>query len=207
MVSQPSSGASSCGSRKCKKKCCSHFNKFFKTIIDSALSQESIMHQSFTTNPLGVGESRYICICSAPPVCMCMRVCGGGWGTLMIIALPKAPLICMQENAKSHDQLKPGINPAIPPHCGDNADVRTLYLSPAMPLLTQSRGGGISDVWFITVCFIANKTDGGPVTSLCMCTSLKHKQHDCKQCRPFRSSRQLFFDAKMNIYKGCGFQV
>ena len=62
----------------------------------------------------------------------------------MIKALPKALLKSRQENANFHGHFGHGIKPpAIPWHCEDSAEVKTLQLSPTMPLLSlPSRGSG-----------------------------------------------------------------
>ena len=54
----------------------------------------------------------------------------------MVKALPKSPLKSRQVNVNFHGHFGTGIKtPAIPRHCGDNAEIKTLQLSPAMPPL------------------------------------------------------------------------
>ena len=98
-----------------------------------------IMHQSFaTTSPSGPGNSGDIDF-SLSKARVYAQHCRD---TLMVKALPKSPLKSRQVNVNFHGHFGTGIKtPAIPRHCGDNAEVKTLQLSPAMsPLFPAPRG-------------------------------------------------------------------
>ena len=60
----------------------------------------------------------------------------------MVKALRKSPLKSRQVNVNFHGHFGTGIKtPAIPRHCGDNAEVKTLQLSPDMPPLFPAPRG------------------------------------------------------------------
>ena len=60
----------------------------------------------------------------------------------MVKALRKSPLKSRQVNVNFLGHFGTGIKtPAIPRHCGDNAEVKTLQLSPAMPPLFPAPRG------------------------------------------------------------------
>ena len=98
-----------------------------------------IMHQSFaTTSPSGPGNSGDIDF-SLNKARVYAQHCRD---TLMVKALPKSPLKSRQVNVNFHGHFGTGIKtPAIPRHCGDNAEVKTLQLSPAMPPLFPAPRG------------------------------------------------------------------
>ena len=98
-----------------------------------------IMHQSFaTTSPSGPGNSGDIDF-SLSKARVYAQHCRD---TLMVKALPKSPLKSRQVNVNFHGHFGTGIKtPAIPRHYGDNAEVKTLQLSPAMPPLFPARRG------------------------------------------------------------------
>ena len=97
------------------------------------------MHQSFaTTSPSGPGNSGDIDF-SLSKARVYAQHCRD---TLMVKALPKSPLKSRQVNVNFHGHFGTGIKtPAIPRHCGDNAEVKTLQLSPAMPPLFPAPRG------------------------------------------------------------------
>ena len=97
------------------------------------------MHQSFaTTSPSGPGNSGDIDF-SLSKARVYAQHCRD---TLMVKALPKSPLKSRQVNVNFHGHFGTGIKtPAIPRHCGDNAEVKTLQLSPAMPPLFSAQRG------------------------------------------------------------------
>ena len=97
------------------------------------------MHQSFaTTSPSGPGNSGDIDF-SLTKARVYAQHCRD---TLMVKALPKSPLKSRQVNVNFHGHFGTGIKtPAIPRHCGDNAEVKTLQLSPAMPPLFPAPRG------------------------------------------------------------------
>ena len=97
------------------------------------------MHQSFaTTSPSGPGNSGDIDF-SLSKARVYAQHCRD---TLMVKALPKSPLKSWQVNVNFHGHFGTGIKtPAIPRHCGDNAEVKTLQLSPAMPPLFPAPRG------------------------------------------------------------------
>ena len=92
-----------------------------------------LMHQSFaTTSPSGPGNSGDIDF-SLSKARVNAQHCRD---TLMVKALPKSTLKSRQVNVNFHGHFGTGIKtPAISRHCGDNAEVKTLQLSPAMPQL------------------------------------------------------------------------
>ena len=98
-----------------------------------------IMHQSFaTTSPSGPGNSGDIDF-SLSKARVYAQHCRD---TLMVKALPKSPLKSRQVNVNFHGHFGTGIKtPAISRHCGDNAEVKTLQLSPAMPPLFPAPRG------------------------------------------------------------------
>ena len=102
-------------------------------------SFKSLMHQSFaTTSPSGPGNSGDIDF-SLSKARVYAQHCRD---TLMVKALRKSPLKSRQVNVNFHGHFGTGIKtPAIPRHCGDNAEVKTLQLSPAMPLLFPAPRG------------------------------------------------------------------
>ena len=97
------------------------------------------MHQSFaTTSPSGPGNSGDIDF-SLSKARVYAQHCRD---TLMVKALPKSPLKSRQVNVNFHGHFGTGIKtPVIPRHCGDNAEVKTLQLSPAMPPLFPAPRG------------------------------------------------------------------
>ena len=98
-----------------------------------------VMHQSFaTTSPSGPGNSGDIDF-SLSKAQVYAQHCRD---TLMVKALRKSPLKSQQVNVNFHGHFGTGIKtPAIPRHCGDNAEVKTLQLSPAMPPLFSAPRG------------------------------------------------------------------
>ena len=98
-----------------------------------------LMHQSFaTTSPSGPGNSGDIDF-SLSKARVYARHCRD---TLMVKALPKSLLKSRQVNVNFHGHFGTGIKtPAIPRHCGDNAEVKTLQLSPAVPPLFPAPRG------------------------------------------------------------------
>ena len=99
----------------------------------------TLMHQSFaTTSPSGPGNSGDIDF-SLSKARVYSQHCRD---TLMVKALRKSPLKSRQVNVNFHGHFGTGIKtPAIPRHCGDNAEVKTLQLSPAMPPLFPAPRG------------------------------------------------------------------
>ena len=97
------------------------------------------MHQSFaTTSPSGPGNRGDIDF-SLSNARVYAQHCRD---TLMVKALPKSPLKSRQVNVNFHGHFGTGIKtPAIPRHCGDNAEVKTLQFSPAMPPLFPAPRG------------------------------------------------------------------
>ena len=97
------------------------------------------MHQSFaTTSPSGPGNSGDIDF-SLSKARVYAQHCRD---TLMVKALLKSPLKSRQVNVNFHGHFGTGIKtPAIPRHCGDNAEVKTVQLSPAMPPLFPAPRG------------------------------------------------------------------
>ena len=97
------------------------------------------MHQSFaTTSPAGTGNSGDIDF-SLSKARVYAQHCRD---TLMVKALPKSPLKSRQVNVNFYGHFGTGIKtPAISRHCGDNAEVKTLQLSPAMPPLFPAPRG------------------------------------------------------------------
>ena len=98
-----------------------------------------VMHQSFaTTSPSGPGNSGDIDF-SLSKARVYAQHCRD---TLMVKALRKSPLKFRQVNVNFLGHFGTGIKtPAIPRHCGDNAEVKTLQLSPAMPPLFPAPRG------------------------------------------------------------------
>ena len=109
------------------------------SIQENNLSHALLMHQSFaTTSPSGPGNSGDIDF-SLSKARVYAQHCRD---TLMFKALPKSPLKSRQVNVNFHGHFGTGIKtPAIPRHCGDNAEVKTLQLSPAMPPLFPAPRG------------------------------------------------------------------
>ena len=106
------------------------------------------MHQSFaTTSPSGLGNSGDIDF-SLSKARVYAQHCRD---TLMVKALRKSPLKAQQVNVNFHGHFGTGIKtPAIPRHCGDNAEVKTLQLSLAMPpLFPAPRGAVVANDWCI----------------------------------------------------------
>ena len=113
------------------------------------------MHQSFaTTSPSGPGNSGDIdfSLSKARVYAQHCRV------TLMVKALPKSPLKSRQVNVNFHGHFGTGIKtPAIPRHCRDNAEVKTLQLSPAMPpLFPAPRGPWLQMTGALTIIILSN---------------------------------------------------
>ena len=107
------------------------------------------MHQSFaTTSPSGPGNSGDIDF-SLSKAQVYAQHCRD---TLMVKALRKSPLKSRQVNVNFHGHFGTGIKTsAIPRHCGDNAEVKTLQLSPAMPpAIPGPKGAVVANDWCIT---------------------------------------------------------
>ena len=103
------------------------------------VKHDTVMHQSFaTTSPSGPGNSGDIDF-SLSKARVYARHCRD---TLMVKALPKSLLKSQQVNVNFHGHIGTGIKtPAIPRHCRDNAEVKTLQLSPAIPPLFPAPRG------------------------------------------------------------------
>ena len=108
-------------------------------IHEAAFLMSWLMHQSFATkSPSGPGNSGDIDF-SHSKAWVYADHCGD---THIIKAQQKAPLKSPQVNANFHVQFGHGIKiPAVPRHCWDNAEVKTLQFSSAMLTLSQTRMG------------------------------------------------------------------
>ena len=88
----------------------------------------------------------------------------------MVKALPKSPLKSRQVNVNFHGHFGTGIKtPAIPRHCGDNAEVKTLQLSPAMPpLFPAPRGLWLQMTGALLPAFCFSMTNAGKKVLRCI---------------------------------------
>ena len=118
---------------------CTHAHTHTHTLFKMLTLHIQLMHQSFaTTSPSGPGNSGDIDF-SLSKARVYAQHCRD---TLMVKALPKSSLKSRQVNVNFHGHFGTGIKtPAIPRHCGDNAEVKTLQLSPAMPPLFPAPRG------------------------------------------------------------------